>query len=334
MGAYGNTYISAETGIDFSSTCIATDPAVVHPGGSNTAVVAEDGSLFAVLTVAVVAVCLSVVALSFVWCRSGDFDTASELHVGIGMQMNFLQMPPPEKLFFGSMRFPPPPEAVELQKALADVGITLKIVDMKAGGDIDKEVFSWLSHADYFVVFGTKRYGEDTGNPACTYHELKYAQCKRKTLVLIRMIPWDEEYDEMAADVLFNQNYLTLDWQPGTPMPPTLIPELLKLVPEQKAEATQGSAARDRASMVFDFLDKDDNGYVDAHEITTWGEVIRGKHYTSDEARAVIHDIADDNDLITLKQWLAFHEASTNQDHTFLLDPTQLQPAQHTNHEK
>jgi hypothetical protein len=63
---------------------------------------------------------------------------------------------------FGSMRFPVPPEARALFEALKSEGLHLKIIEMKAGQDIDKEVYSGIEHADTFLVFGTHHYGENT----------------------------------------------------------------------------------------------------------------------------------------------------------------------------
>lgn len=134
----------------------------------------------------------------------------------------------PALSLFGSMRFPVPEEARVLFAALEAAGVYLKIVDMKAGQDIDKEVYESIEHCDTFFVLGTKTYGEDTGNSACTYNELKFAQGKHKRIILLRMIPWDEDFEELQARVLFNRNMLTLDWQQGTPMPATLIGEIVK----------------------------------------------------------------------------------------------------------
>ena len=129
---------------------------------------------------------------------------------------------------FGSMRFPVPPEARLLFAALQAAGVHLKIVDMRAGQDIDKEVYEWIEHCRAFLAFGTKNYGEDTGNSACTYNEVKFAQAKRKNIILLRMIPWEAEFAELQARVLFNRNMLTLEWQQGQAMPPSLVGELLK----------------------------------------------------------------------------------------------------------
>lgn len=95
--------------------------------------------------------------------------------------------PPPPKQYegnpalavFGSMRFKGGrvlPEARALQLQLELRNIKLHIVDMSAGGDIDTEVFSGIEFCDTFLVFGTAEYGEDTGNPASTFYESKFAQ--------------------------------------------------------------------------------------------------------------------------------------------------------------
>ena len=47
-----------------------------------------------------------------------------------------------------------PPMALELKAALEQHDIFLKIVNMTAGGDIDKEVYEWIEFCDTFLVFG------------------------------------------------------------------------------------------------------------------------------------------------------------------------------------
>ena len=92
--------------------------------------------------------------------------------------------------------------------ALQAAGVYLKIVDMRAGQDIDKEVYEWIEFCDTFLVFGSARYGEDTGNSACTYNEVKFAQAKRKNIILLRMIPWEEEFEELLEDEMFRVYFL------------------------------------------------------------------------------------------------------------------------------
>ena len=93
--------------------------------------------------------------------------------------------------------------------------------------DITDEVFEWIEYADTFLVFGTRDYGEDTGNPASSCAESKYAQNQKKRIILIRMIPWEEDFQHLQARVLFGQNKLTLEWQLGTPMPPFLCQQII-----------------------------------------------------------------------------------------------------------
>lgn len=62
------------------------------------------------------------------------------------------------------MRSLVPREALLIFVALQVVAEYMKIVDMKARQDIDKEVYQWIEHCRAFLVFGTKIYGEE-GNP-------------------------------------------------------------------------------------------------------------------------------------------------------------------------
>jgi hypothetical protein len=130
--------------------------------------------------------------------------------------------PPKAYTIFASMRFPVPDEARQLQRELAKAGLIMHIVEMQAGADISDEVFEWIEHADTFLVFGTQHYGEDTGNPASSCAEAKYAQNQGKRMILIRMIPWEQEFEHLQARVMFGMNRLTLEWQLGEPMPLTL----------------------------------------------------------------------------------------------------------------
>ena len=73
---------------------------------------------------------------------------------------------------------------------------------------------------------GSTEYGENTGNSACTYNEAKFAQGKGKTVILIRMIPFEEQFKHLQARVMFGLNKLEVPWMLGAPMPPEL-PDML-----------------------------------------------------------------------------------------------------------
>ena len=77
---------------------------------------------------------------------------------------------------FCSMRFNsagPAPQARELKAALAERGVLLHIIDVSAGENIEDKVFMTMEACDALIVFGSSDYGQDTGNPASTYHEIK-----------------------------------------------------------------------------------------------------------------------------------------------------------------
>eukprot|EP01047_Picozoa_sp_COSAG01_P046686 COSAG01_NODE_4404_length_5060_cov_11.077202_2_plen_1099_part_01 len=168
---------------------------------------------------------------------------------------------------FGSMRFPVPPEAMLLQAALKQLGVTLTIIAMRAGQDISKEVFAAIEHAETFLVFGTHHYGEDTGNPASSCREAKFAENLGKRIILLRMHPWNQPYEHLQARVMFNMNLLTLEWMPGQPMAPTLPTDIAKALSgsgTQQVSATPGGGVQSGPVAV------DINVFV-AHRDTTLG---------------------------------------------------------------
>ena len=129
------------------------------------------------------------------------------------------------------------PMAEQLLAALAARGGRGKIVNMSAGGDIDTEVFQSIERCGTFLVFGSAKYGEDTGNQACTYYEYKHAFAKKKKIVLIRMIPFDQEFENLQARVIFNANRLVLPWMLGTPMPADLPDRILEVMGRSAPDA-------------------------------------------------------------------------------------------------
>ena len=85
-----------------------------------------------------------------------------------------------------------PIAAETLREELANRGITLEVINMTGGGDIDEAVQAGILHCDAFIVFGSAKYGENTGNAACTYYESKFAQTQKKRIILVRMIPFGQ----------------------------------------------------------------------------------------------------------------------------------------------
>ena len=159
---------------------------------------------------------------------------------------------PPERTYtsaeriFGSMRFGDQhgvvPMATELGVSLEARGIKLSIINMAGGGDIDTAVFETIEQCDTFLVFGSAKYGEDTGNQACTFYEYKHAFSRKKRIILIRMIPFDQEFDELQGRVIFGANKLVFPWMVGTPMPADLVDEIMKAIAPPTAAAIAPAA--------------------------------------------------------------------------------------------
>ena len=135
------------------------------------------------------------------------------------------------KCIFASMRYRNGcvlKEATLLQEKLQQKGFKLYIINIRAGEDIDRSVFFTIKHCKTFLVFGTHDYGEDTGNSASTYCESKYAMNNGKKIILLRMIPSDQEFTHWWAEWIFGQNRKFSAWIEGQPMPTNLVDEIVK----------------------------------------------------------------------------------------------------------
>lgn len=148
-------------------------------------------------------------------------------------------------------------EAEQLKKALEDQGVKLHVVDISAGASITLTVFDIMERCHGFIAFGTKTYGANTGNPAATDREVAYwqgviqqstqqstqsssdgqsssiqltaqAMAEARPLIPIRMIDFNERFNELTARVLFGCNALSIQWTLGNPMPTDVVPQVKK----------------------------------------------------------------------------------------------------------
>ena len=121
--------------------------------------------------------------------------------------------------------------AVQLQAALKVKGVEATIVNMKADGNIKVAVFEAIHACSTFVAFGSKDYGEDTGNSASTFYESMYVEGltgeDKKKIIRIRMIPFEESFAYMQGKTFFGMNDLQLPWQIGEPMPAELVDKIV-----------------------------------------------------------------------------------------------------------
>jgi hypothetical protein len=167
----------------------------------------------------------------------GETDMHSAVRYADGSVLRYATAPPPAQCIFFSLRFGAEhgvvPMAEELRAALETRGMHAIIINMLAGGDISEEVFQWIEHCDTFVVFGSAHYGEKTGNQACTYYEYEYAFGKKKRIILLRMIPWEQEFQELKGRVIFGANKLAVPWMVGQPLPISLPDQILQAIQKQ-----------------------------------------------------------------------------------------------------
>ena len=71
--------------------------------------------------------------------------------------------------------------------------------------DRRKEIFNSIKKCDVFVVFGNAQYGEDTGNPMCSYYECKAAKKEKCTFAVINMGDAHSlKIDEPAVDSILD----------------------------------------------------------------------------------------------------------------------------------
>jgi hypothetical protein len=99
-------------------------------------------------------------------------------------------------------------------------------------GNIKNEVFKEIEYSGTFIAFGSKNYGEDTGNSASTYKESQYVENlkgkSKKRIIRIRMIPFDEDFAHLQGRTFFGMNDMVLNWELGTPMPPDLPVQIME----------------------------------------------------------------------------------------------------------
>ena len=100
---------------------------------------------------------------------------------------------PEGRSVFLSARFPSRAElgAVDeiayVRRALEQRGVVVLPPESHGSLDHISDIFESIVHADLFVFFGTTSYGEDTGNPMCSYKEFTFAQQEKKLMAWIKV---------------------------------------------------------------------------------------------------------------------------------------------------
>jgi hypothetical protein len=103
----------------------------------------------------------------------------------------------------------------------------------RVDGNIKNEVFKAIEYSSTFIAFGSKHYGEDTGNSASTCKESLYVEgsaCAGKKIVRIRMIPFGQQFAHVQGRTFFGMNDLELPWMLGDKMPDELVSKILEVM--------------------------------------------------------------------------------------------------------
>ena len=93
---------------------------------------------------------------------------------------------------FFSLRFAGPGDAQQEADLIRRKLEAMNIVVMPAEdpsrvADRQREIFNSIKICQAFVVFANPHYGEDTGNPMCSYNECKYASKQQCTFAVINL---------------------------------------------------------------------------------------------------------------------------------------------------
>ena len=92
------------------------------------------------------------------------------------------------------------------------------------GIDRMDDIAEGVANCDVFVVFGTLNYGEDTGNPMCSFNEFNYAKAEGKTMAWLNMNDGKMGFDKLKGQAtimmglqgviykMWKKNDETVDW--------------------------------------------------------------------------------------------------------------------------
>ena len=101
------------------------------------------------------------------------------------------------------------------------------------------EISESLRDCDVFVVFAKPEYGENTGNPMCSFDECIYAAAKGKMFAVINMGGGALDIKEAAIDnILTGKIYK--NWDIGVP---ALVEWIVSLMPASSAASTAAAGA-------------------------------------------------------------------------------------------
>ena len=76
------------------------------------------------------------------------------------------------------------------------------------------------------------------------YFQNQCQKARPKKTILLRMIRWEDGFNELSARVLFGRNELTLSWALGEPMPAGLVDDIMKALDTSASPSDSGCLAQ------------------------------------------------------------------------------------------
>jgi len=117
-------------------------------------------------------------------------------------------------------------EALALKAALEVNGHRVFLSDVSPGGDLQTAISHALSRCKLAVILATRTYGARTNGLFDTSNEMNFIIGRRKAYYLVRMIPFEEEWEEPATTMAFPPSIMFKLWLPGTPMADGTVEEI------------------------------------------------------------------------------------------------------------
>jgi hypothetical protein len=90
-------------------------------------------------------------------------------------------------------------EIAWMRQQLEAQGVIVVPTASPDGIDRMDDIAEGVANCDAFVVFGTANYGENTGNPMCSFNEFNYAKAEGKTMAWINMNGGKMEFNELKG---------------------------------------------------------------------------------------------------------------------------------------
>lgn len=119
----------------------------------------------------------------------------------------------------------PKKEAEQVKRILVERKINAVIINTEAGNNIETEVANALNECKLAVLFANEDYGEETSCDYSTHGELVYIKENNKPFFLIKMC---DSYKSPKTRLKLPNAILSTYWEPGTPIPPDLISQILE----------------------------------------------------------------------------------------------------------